>query len=42
MQAAIGHGFTTYGLSEHMPRYRREELYPEEVVSTLLADINNI
>ena len=28
---AIRTGFTHYGLSEHMPRYRQEDLYPEEV-----------
>lgn len=28
--AAVAAGFTTYGLSEHAPRYRREHLYPEE------------
>lgn len=27
---AIRQGFTTYGLSEHVPRYREEDLYPEE------------
>lgn len=27
---AIERGFTHYGLSEHSPRYREEELYPEE------------
>jgi histidinol-phosphatase (PHP family) len=30
VQAAVEAGFTTYGLSEHAPRYRREHLYPEE------------
>lgn len=28
---AIRQGFTTYGLSEHVPRYRVQDLYPEEV-----------
>ncbi len=28
---AISDGFTHYGLSEHMPRVRQEELYPEEI-----------
>ena len=28
--AAVEAGFSTYGLSEHAPRYRREHLYPEE------------
>lgn len=27
---AIAHGFTHYGLSEHMPRFRTQDLYPEE------------
>lgn len=31
--AAIARGFSTYGLSEHVPRSRREDLYPEEVPS---------
>src|SRR5688572_4481213 len=30
VQAAIDAGFSTYGLSEHAPRFRREHLYPEE------------
>merc|ERR1711939_430344 len=29
-QEAIAQGFTTFGLSEHVPRYKREHLYPEE------------
>lgn len=28
---AIRQGFQTYGLSEHVPRYRLDHLYPEEV-----------
>eukprot|EP00045_Choanoeca_perplexa_P004120 m.35594 g.35594 ORF g.35594 m.35594 type:complete len:77 (-) comp12404_c0_seq2:113-343(-) len=28
---AIKLGFTHYGLSEHMPRYRGIDLYPEEL-----------
>ncbi|KAI0640508.1 polymerase/histidinol phosphatase-like protein [Trametes meyenii] len=28
---AIRQGFDTYGLTEHVPRYRTEDLYPEEV-----------
>lgn len=31
MVRAIDLGFTTYGLSEHAPRYRSEDLFPEEV-----------
>lgn len=30
---AIRQGFEVYGLSEHVPRYRLEDLYPEEVRS---------
>jgi histidinol-phosphatase (PHP family) len=32
---AIEKGFKVYGLSEHMPRTRKEDLYPEEVRSIL-------
>lgn len=28
---AIKKGFKVYGLSEHVPRYRERDLYPEEV-----------
>lgn len=28
---AIRKGFNVYGLTEHVPRYRKEDLYPEEV-----------
>ena len=28
---AIRQGFEVYGLTEHAPRYRIEDLYPEEV-----------
>lgn len=30
VQAAIAAGFTTYGLSEHAPRERTQDLYPDE------------
>ncbi|KAM0791455.1 hypothetical protein ACM66B_005909 [Microbotryomycetes sp. NB124-2] len=30
VQEAIRQGFTTFGLSEHVPRYRTCDLYPEE------------
>lgn len=30
IEAAIARGFTHYGLSEHCPRYREEDLYPGE------------
>jgi histidinol-phosphatase (PHP family) len=30
VQAAVDAGFTTYGLSEHCPRFLPEHLYPEE------------
>ncbi|KAK9894473.1 histidinol phosphate phosphatase H [Cystobasidium minutum MCA 4210] len=35
VQEAIHKGFTVYGLSEHVPRYRVEDLYPEEADLTL-------
>ena len=28
---AIRQGFEVYGLTEHVPRYRLQDLYPEEV-----------
>lgn len=28
---AIRQGFDTFGLTEHVPRYRPQDLYPEEV-----------
>jgi histidinol-phosphatase (PHP family) len=30
VRSAIDAGFTTYGLSEHAPRYRAEDLFPDE------------
>jgi len=30
VQVAIRKGFRTYALTEHMPRYRLQDLYPEE------------
>ena len=30
VEAAVEKGFTHYGLSEHMPRFRTQDLYPEE------------
>ncbi|KAF9203729.1 histidinolphosphatase [Haplosporangium sp. Z 27] len=36
VQSAIQRRFTTYGLSEHMPRYRPDQLYPEESHLTTL------
>ncbi|KAK4056760.1 hypothetical protein OIO90_002312 [Microbotryomycetes sp. JL221] len=40
VQEAIRQGFTTFGLSEHVPRYRQQDLYPEEqqVGLTQLSD----
>jgi HisJ family histidinol phosphate phosphatase len=29
---AIRQGFEVYGLTEHVPRYRMVDLYPEEVI----------
>lgn len=31
VKEAIRQGFELYGLSEHVPRYRPQDLYPEEV-----------
>lgn len=31
VEAAVAAGFEVFGLTEHVPRYRRENLYPEEV-----------
>lgn len=31
VQKAIRQGFSTFGLSEHVPRYDKEHFYPEEV-----------
>lgn len=31
VQEAIRQKFRVYGLTEHVPRYRVEDLYPEEV-----------
>ncbi|KAI0328433.1 histidinol phosphate phosphatase H [Cubamyces sp. BRFM 1775] len=36
--SAIQQGFTTYGLTEHVPRYRPEDLYPEEHDAGLSPD----
>lgn len=30
VEAAVAAGFEVFGLTEHVPRYRREDLYPEE------------
>lgn len=35
VQEAIRKGFTTFGLSEHIPRYRAVDLYPEEVSTSI-------
>ncbi|EJU01619.1 histidinol phosphate phosphatase H [Dacryopinax primogenitus] len=35
VRAAIDKGFHTYGLSEHCPRYRDQDLYPEETAAGL-------
>ncbi|KZV93316.1 histidinol phosphate phosphatase H [Exidia glandulosa HHB12029] len=37
VKAAIARGFTTYGLTEHVPRYRVQDLYPEESDTSLDA-----
>ena len=31
VQHAIKIGYKTMGLTEHMPRYEKQDLYPEEV-----------
>ncbi|CAO3572643.1 unnamed protein product [Mortierella alpina] len=41
VQSAIQRNFTTYGLSEHMPRYKPEQLYPEEAHLTV-ADLEKM
>lgn len=37
VQAAVDAGFSHYGLSEHCPRTRPEELYPEEKADGIVA-----
>ncbi|KAG9062736.1 histidinolphosphatase [Linnemannia hyalina] len=41
IQSAIDRRFTTYGLSEHMPRYSPDQLYPEESHLTV-QDLENM
>lgn len=31
IDTAVGKGFRVFGLSEHMPRYRTQDLYPDEI-----------
>jgi histidinol-phosphatase (PHP family) len=33
--SAVRKGFKFYGLTEHMPRYRKLDLYPEEIKAKL-------
>ncbi|PIL25971.1 hypothetical protein GSI_11725 [Ganoderma sinense ZZ0214-1] len=40
VQEAIHQGFETFGLTEHVPRYRTTDLYPEEVDMPLEALIS--
>ncbi|CAE6448457.1 unnamed protein product [Rhizoctonia solani] len=40
VRAAIDGGFKVFGLTEHVPRYRVEDLYPEEAELTPLDLIN--
>jgi histidinol-phosphatase (PHP family) len=35
IKTAIAKGFTTYGLSEHVPRHKNSDLYPEEIEAGL-------
>ena len=37
VQEAIRQGFEIYGLTEHVPRYRTQDLYPEEVRVDLIS-----
>jgi HisJ family histidinol phosphate phosphatase len=32
IKEALNQGFEVYGLTEHVPRYRVKDLYPEEVI----------
>lgn len=36
VEEAVRQGFTTFGLSEHIPRYKVEHLYPEEVRTVIV------
>lgn len=36
IQSAISKGFSIFGLSEHVPRYRLQDRYPEEVRSNIV------
>ena len=38
VKGAIAKGFTHYGLSEHMPRSRINDLYPEEVDANMTPE----
>jgi histidinol-phosphatase (PHP family) len=38
VQEAIRQHFQIYGLTEHVPRYREVDLYPEEVTSITFLD----
>jgi len=37
VEEAIRKGFTVFGMTEHVPRYRQADLYPEEVCHFLGA-----
>jgi histidinol-phosphatase (PHP family) len=37
IQTAIARGMKTFALTEHMPRESDEDLYPEEVIFSLLS-----
>ena len=32
VREVVDQGFEVYGLTEHVPRYRQQDLYPEEVL----------
>jgi histidinol-phosphatase (PHP family) len=38
VEEAIRQGFQMYGLTEHVPRYRHEDFYPEEVLLSSCDD----
>lgn len=41
VKEASHQGFEIYGLTEHVPRYRAEDLYPEEVMLSYRMHIIN-
>lgn len=41
VKEAIHQGFEVYGLTEHAPRYRLEDLYPEEVRNETITELTS-